>query len=115
MAVLVEETPVVAANERATVIALGHGFTQVILRFGFMDSSAVPETLARLDLPDGPFDPSRASYFLGKESIVFSRVSPIPLWRRRLFTLMARNAQNAAAFFSLPPNRVVELGVQVEL
>ncbi len=115
VAVLVEETPVVAANERATVIALGHGFTQVILRFGFMDSSAVPETLARLDLPDGPFDPSRASYFLGKESIVFSRVSPIPLWRRRLFTLMARNAQNAAAFFSLPPNRVVELGVQVEL
>lgn len=115
VAVLVEETPSVPAGERATITAMGHGFTQVILRFGFMDSPTVPETLAGLNLPDGPFDPSRASYFLGKESLVFSRVSPVSLWRRRVFALMARNAQNAAAFFGLPPNRVVELGVQVEL
>ena len=80
-----------------------------------MESPAVPETLARLDLPDGPFDPTRSSYFLGKESLVLSRHSRRAYWRRRLFTLLARNAQSAAAFFGLPPNRVVELGVQVEL
>ena len=115
VAVMTEETPVVPKAERARFTPLGHGFTQVTLRFGFMETPAVPATLARMDLPDGPFDPTRASYFLGKESLVFSRTSQEPYWRRRLFALLARNAQSAAAFFGLPPNRVVELGVQVEL
>ncbi|MFZ4394527.1 MAG: potassium transporter Kup [Kiritimatiellia bacterium] len=115
VAVLMEETPTVLEKERDEVELLGHGITRVILRFGFMETPAVPEMLARIDLPDGPFDPSRASYFLGKESLVLSRRSPRVYWRRRLFTLLARNAQSAAAFFGLPPNRVVELGVQVEL
>lgn len=115
VAVLMEETPTVLEKERDEIEPLGHGITRVILRFGFMETPAVPQTLARLDLPDGPFDPTRASYFLGKESLVLSRRSPRVYWRRRLFALMARNAQSAAAFFGLPPNRVVELGVQVEL
>jgi KUP system potassium uptake protein len=36
-------------------------------------------------------------------------------WRKRLFIIMARNAQSASAFFGLPPNRVVEMGAQIEL
>ena len=115
VAVLTEEMPTIPDNERSEVSLLGYGFTQVTLRFGFMENPDVPAMLARLELPDGPFDPSRASYFLGKESLVFSRTSKVSYWRRRLFALMARNAQGAAAFFGLPPNRVVELGVQVEL
>ena len=115
VAVLTEETPTVLEAERAEVEPLGYGITRVTLRFGFMETPTVPGTLKGLDLPDGPFDPTRASYFLGKESLVLSRHSPRVYWRRRLFTLLARNAQSAAAFFGLPPNRVVELGVQVEL
>ena len=115
VAVLTEETPTVLAKERSAVEPLGHGITRVTLRFGFMETLAVPEMLESLVLPDGPFDATRASYFLGKESLVLSRHSSRAYWRRRLFTLLARNAQSAAAFFGLPPNRVVELGVQVEL
>ncbi|MEI8243677.1 MAG: KUP/HAK/KT family potassium transporter [bacterium] len=115
VAVLTEETPTVLDSERDEVEPLGFGITRVTLRFGFMESPTVPETLARLDLPDGPFDPDRASYFLGKESLVISRGRRTTYWWRRLFFLLARNAQSAAAFFGLPPNRVVELGVQVEL
>jgi KUP system potassium uptake protein len=115
VAVLTEETPTVPENERSEVSSMGYGFTQVTLRFGFMENPDVPATLANLDLPDGSFDPTRASYFLGKESLVFSRTSKMSYWRRRLFALLARNAQSAAAFFGLPPNRVVELGVQVEM
>ncbi len=115
VAVLMEEVPTVSARERAEILPLGQGFTRITLRFGFMETPTVPETLARLDLPDGPFDPDRASYFLGKESLVLSRRSRHGYWHRRIFTLLARNAQSAAAFFGLPTNRVVELGVQVEL
>jgi KUP system potassium uptake protein len=115
VAVLTEETPTVLEEERAEVMPLGEGITRIVLRFGFMETPAVPETLARCDLPDGPFVPSRASYFLGKESLVISRAHYVTYWWRRLFLLLARNAQSAAAFFGLPPNRVVELGVQVEI
>ena len=115
VAVMTEETPTVLEQERSKIEPIGHGITRVTLRFGFMEEPTVPVVLARLDFPDGAFDPTRASYFLGKESLVLSRHSPRVYWRRRLFTLLARNAQSAAAFFGLPPNRVVELGVQVEL
>jgi KUP system potassium uptake protein len=115
VAVVTEEVPVVAEEERADVTPLGEGFTQVVLHYGFMETPAVPEALARLNLPEGPFDPQRASYFLGKESLVLCRGPGMPRWRRELFATLARNAQNAAAFFGLPTNRVVELGVQVEL
>jgi KUP system potassium uptake protein len=115
VAVLTEETPTVLDEERAEVTPLGEGITRIVLRFGFMETPAVPEILARCELPDGPFIPSRASYFLGKESLVLSRTHWLTFWWRRLFQVLARNAQSAAAFFGLPPNRVVELGVQVEI
>jgi KUP system potassium uptake protein len=37
------------------------------------------------------------------------------IWRERLFAWMTRNAQGAPIFFRLPPNRVVEVGAQIEL
>ena len=36
-------------------------------------------------------------------------------WRKRIFIVMARNAQSATAFFNLPPNRVVEMGAQIQI
>ena len=36
-------------------------------------------------------------------------------WRKSLFIYLSRNARPANAFFNVPPNRVVELGAQIEL
>jgi KUP system potassium uptake protein len=56
------------------------------------------------------------TYFLGRETLIASeQVKGMAVWRERLFGLMTRNARSAASFFHLPPNRVVELGTQVEL
>ena len=55
------------------------------------------------------------SYFLGRESLVPTARRGMAPWREKLFAWMSRNAQQAATFFNLPPDRVVELGVQVEL
>ena len=61
------------------------------------------------------FDALTASYFLGRETlIVTSRESGMATWREKLFASMMRNAESAARFFRLPPNRVVELGAQIE-
>jgi KUP system potassium uptake protein len=55
------------------------------------------------------------TYFLGQETILVTHRRSMAIWREKLFVLMTRNAVRATAFFRLPPERVVELGVQVEI
>ena len=55
------------------------------------------------------------TYFLGRETLIVTKQPGMALWREQLFVLMARNAVRATTFFRLPPERVVELGVQVEI
>jgi KUP system potassium uptake protein len=61
------------------------------------------------------FKPLETTYFLGRETVIASGHPGMALWRERLFALLSRNAQTATAYFRLPPNRVVELGAQVEI
>jgi KUP system potassium uptake protein len=54
------------------------------------------------------------SYYLGRETLLPGGPSGMPRWRKRIFIILARNARPASAFFGLPPNRVVEMGAQVQ-
>jgi KUP system potassium uptake protein len=60
-------------------------------------------------------DTARTSYFLGRERMIPSGHSGMARWREWLFSWMSQNAQGAMAFFRIPPDRVVELGAQLEL
>jgi KUP system potassium uptake protein len=95
---------------------LGHGFYRVKASFGFAQTPNVPEILDQCRafklLPGISRD---VSYFLGRETLVLSGTSGMAPWRKKLFAFLSRNAQSATAFFGIPPNRVVELGTQVEL
>ena len=62
-----------------------------------------------------PYAPERTSYFLGRETIVYSGRTRMWRWRKALFNFLSRNARSATAYFGIPPGRVVELGMQVEL
>ena len=59
--------------------------------------------------------PGHTSYFLGRERILAASRPGMAVWREHLFAVLARNAVGATAYFGLPPNRVVELGAQIEL
>jgi KUP system potassium uptake protein len=81
-----------------------------------MDTIDVSEALADVRIEGSPFRALETTYFLGRESIVAARGrGSLPGWEAVLFRLMARNATNAADYFGLPANRVVELGAQVEV
>jgi KUP system potassium uptake protein len=110
-----QEIPRVPAGERLEVGPLDHGFYRVILRYGFMDEPDVPADLARLRLPGLELDSQQVSYFLSRETLLATQHPGMWLWRERLFAWMARNARPATSYFNLPPNRVVELGMQVEI
>ena len=107
--------PHMPADERVTVQPLGNGLYNAKVQYGFMEDPDVPEALARVRELGVPIDPDDVTYFLGRETIVVSSRQGMAIWREKLFVLMARNAVRATAFFKLPPERVVELGVQVEM
>jgi KUP system potassium uptake protein len=110
-----EEAPVVDPAERTTVEALGHGIFRMVMRYGFMEDPDVPRALAEVEHPGLGLPPMRTTYFLGRETLIASKKPGMAIWRERLFAVMSRNARTATSFFALPPNRVVELGAQIEL
>ena len=109
------DIPRVPDCDRVHIEPLDYGFFRVRLSYGFMDDPDIPAALARCADLGMPFDMMTTSFFLGRETLVRSIGSGMARWREKLFVVMFRNAGSAADYFHLPPNRVVELGTQVEL
>ncbi len=109
------DVPRVPPADREKVTDHGEGFFSVRLRFGFMEEPDVPAALGQVLSSKVSFDPLHTSYFLGKESVRPTPGDGMAVWRERLFALMHRNSTGAAAFFSLPPERTIELGRQVDI
>ena len=114
LSVQTKTVPEVPAAERVTVTKLSEGFFQVQAVYGFMESPNVPELLKRTG-GQFPIGEHELTYYLGRETLLTTGSSTLATWRKRIFSLMSRNAQPATAFFNIPPNRVVELGTQVQL
>ena len=114
--VQIDDIPHVPLAERARVEALELGFYRLVVRFGFKDETDIPRALEQCAGLGLPFELQETSFFLGRETIV-ARLDPplMPLWREKLFIWMFRNAGTATEFFRLPPNRVIEVGTQVEM
>ena len=114
--IITVQQPHCAEAERFAVDALGHGLYNVRLQYGFMEDPDVPRALVRAARALGmKFDFQDVVYFLGRQTILVTRHDGMALWREKLFVLMSRNAVRATAYFRLPTERVVELGVQVEM
>ncbi len=110
-----EEVPTVDGGDRLEYHDFGQGFHRVVAHYGFMETPDIPAifpALARFGLVVAP---GQISYFLGRETLLPTGHQRIAGWRKRIFIVMARNAQSATAFFNLPPNRVVEMGAQIQI
>jgi KUP system potassium uptake protein len=115
LTMVVQETPRADDDSRITVQELDHGFWRVRATYGFMEEPNVPEVLRRCADFGLKLREAETSFFLSRETIIPSRKSGMARWRENLFAVMARNSQSATSFFQLPANRVVELGMQVEI
>lgn len=73
----------------------------------------MPAALAGLESES--FDPATTAYFLSRQTLIPTEKPGMPIWREHLFAAMVRNSETPMSFFKLPPNRVVELGSQVEI
>lgn len=110
--------PFVSSVRRLEVSALGSGLYRLGVVYGFMESPNLPNALRiaeELECIPG-FQEAQATYYLGRTIIIPTQRRPgMALWQERLFAFMARNALNATAFYHIPPERAVELGIRVEL
>jgi KUP system potassium uptake protein len=109
------EVPYVPFDERLEVTPLGAGFHRAIARYGFMQDPSVPEIVARLREQGLDLRMEETTFFVGGENVVPTRLPGMALWREKLFALMTRNALRATDFYRIPPSRVIEVRMQVEI
>jgi KUP system potassium uptake protein len=115
LTLMTERVPYIEEIERIAVASLGSGFWRVTGRYGFMEHPNVPALLSAAESHGLKCMPSATSYYLSRETIVPSPKPGMAAWRERLFGFMQRNATSISAFFGLTPDRVVELGTEIEI
>lgn len=111
--VVTEQGPRVPGRERVSVEPLEHGLSRLIVHYGFTESPNVPEALTAPGVP--PCDLDEVTYFVGRVTAVPSGAAVLSPWRDHVFAFMSRNALSAVDVLRPPADRVVELGVRVEL
>jgi KUP system potassium uptake protein len=107
--------PFVPVEERVETESLGNGFYRLKVYYGFMEDPDIPKVLERLQTAGLTYDRTDTTYFLGRETIIAAKSPGMALWREKLFSVIAHNATSATAYFCLPPDRVVEMGEQIEI
>jgi len=116
MQVLTEDVPHVPEEQRLEISELGKGFYRIRLRYGFMEQPNVVRALAQCRIGGLRFNLMETSFIIGREKLrPRPRRTAFWRWRDRLFIVMTNNMLDATEFFRIPPNRVVELGGQIEI
>lgn len=115
LTILTKEVPHVKAEDRVDVQQLGDGFYRVRAHYGFMSSPDISDILRSCRAKGFDFDFERITFFLGRETLIASPRPGMAIWREHLFSFMSKNSQRATQFFNIPPDQVIEVGIQVEL
>ena len=115
LSIQAERVPEVPIERRVEVLDKGQGVFQVVARYGFMQTPNVPSLMETCKRHGIRYEVMSTSYYLGRETLLTTGKAKMSRWRKALFAFISRNARPATAYFGLPPNRVVELGMQVDL
>ncbi len=115
MTVKTEDVPFVPAERRTEISELGEGLHRVSVRYGFSEDPDIPDALDDIKEKGFKIDLNRITYILGRETLVIKTDSIFRRWRKKIFSFMSKNSYDASTFYGLPPGKVIEYGLQVEL
>ncbi len=111
-----QRTPWVGAAQRLNIKNFGQGIYRVLIRVGFKQDCNLPVALRMAERYDLKVDPDDTTFYIGSESLKPHRGVPgMMLWRERLFAFMSRNAAKRTDMYEIPSERVVVLGIQVDI
>jgi KUP system potassium uptake protein len=113
--VVTANAPYIVSDHRIQISHLMDDFNSVVIRYGFMEQPDIPQALDACAAQQLRFDMMETSFFVGRLTIVPAAAPLMSPIRIKLFEAMHRNALAATEFFHIPPNRVIELGGQIEI
>jgi len=113
--VVTADLPYVPEEQRMWIEVIGNNIWRAVVRFGYQETPDIPRALALCRICGRDLNLLETSFFLSRETIIPSALPGQRRWPGQLFAWMVRNAQSPMGFFKIPPNRVIELGTQVEL
>jgi len=115
LTVIVEDKPYVSKGNRLLIDEMGKGFYRLRVFYGFMETPDIPTALELCAKQGLVFDMMNTSFFISHAVIVAGPHPGMRDWRKRLFLALSKNAMNAAEFFNIPTNRVIEMGTRIEI
>ncbi|MBX3034302.1 MAG: potassium transporter Kup [Bdellovibrionaceae bacterium] len=115
LTILTKEVPTVPKRERVEIQEIIPNFYRILASYGFMETPKMKHILEACRNQDIHFNVNETTFVLGRETILPSTMPGMSLWREKIFALMSKNAQRPTAFFRIPPNQVIEVGIQVEI
>lgn len=115
LTVHIREEPYVPTAEQVAIVDLGHNCYQLNVCYGFKDEPDIPNILELCRAQGLAFEPMETSFFIARQTVISVPGRGMMPWREHLYIAMSRNARAAADYYQIPPNRVIELGTQVEI
>lgn len=120
LSVIIQRVPEVPLAQKIEIKALEQGFYQITVNYGYMEKPNIPMILQECNTKDIDgqslnVDVSQISYYLGRQTLLTTGHSKMMTWQKILFAFLTKSARPASIFFSIPANRVIELGAQVEI
>ncbi|UOF02012.1 potassium transporter Kup [Bdellovibrio reynosensis] len=116
------EVPFVSKKDRITIQEVIPNMYRILANYGFMEIPKMKHILEACRQRDINFNVNETTFVLGRETIIADKSQQVRSgepglahWRERLFAVMSKNAQRPTAFFRIPPNQVIEVGIQVEI
>ncbi len=110
-----EEQPRIAESDRVQIQRMDESFTLITIRYGFSENPDLSALFGKIKVEGLDLTPSKVTFFLGRETLILVPGGAMWPWRKQLFAFLSKNALDASRFFNIPPNRVIEVGIQVEL
>jgi len=117
LTIVTKDEPYVDEAHRVKIRSFGDqgNFYRVKLYFGFQEEQDVRRAMQLCCHEGLNIDQKTVSFFIGSERLEFRRHSPMPRWRRSVFRFLTQNSTSAIEYFKIPVQRVIELGIRIEL
>jgi KUP system potassium uptake protein len=115
VSVLTDHVPRVRPRNRAEIIECGDGICSIVLHYGFLEDPDIPKGLREGDALDMGLDIDSATFFVSHEALRVTELAGMAQWREHLFNLIHRNSSSAAEYFCIPADRLMIVGVSVEI
>lgn len=115
LSIITDDVPYVQKQDQIEVREIGEGLWRVVAHYGYMASPDVFALIDRIKDLGVPIKPSEATYYFNREMIVTGGAASMWEWQKHSYAFLSRNAQQARAYFNLPPMQIIEVGLPIQL